>query len=67
MEKTLLNTVVVEKLTTLPKEQDIKKHTKWIAKQSTCPIVSTIFGTYINQFCHVLEAYDQKYLISLNQ
>jgi len=67
MEKTLLNTLVIEKLTTLPTEKDIRKHTKWIAQQSTCPIVKTIFGTYINTFCHVLEAYDQKYLMSLNQ
>ena len=65
MRKTLLNTIIEEKVTKLPSAQLIKRHTRWIAVQSRTPIINGIFGTYINPHCHVHEAYDQNYLSNL--
>jgi len=61
MIDTLLNTVE-ERLTSLPEEKVIRRHTRWIALQSTVPIINTIFGVYINPHCHILESYDQKHI-----
>ena len=67
MEKTLLNTIVEERLTTMPSANSLKRHKRWIASHAATPIISSIFGTWINPHCHVLEAYDQKYLENLNK
>lgn len=67
MENTLLNTIIEERATVLPQEQVIRRHTRWIANQSTVPIVTGVFGTYINPHCHVLDTYDQKHLEKMNK
>lgn len=67
MEKTLLNTVIEEKLTSMPTDRELKRHTRWIAFHSLIPIVSGDFGFYINPFCHVHEGYSQQYLLNLNK
>jgi len=68
MEKTLLNTLVVEKIITkhVPTDATLKRQTKWIATQALVPIVTSVFGAYINPFCHVHEAYSEQFLQSLN-
>lgn len=66
MEKTLLNIMIEERATTLPTEKVIRRHTRWIANQTTVPIITGIFGTYINPHCHVLDSYDQKHVNKMN-
>jgi len=62
MNNTLLNTIVVEKVTNLPTDKRIKQHTRWIALQSQVPFVRTIFGSYINEFCHIHEGYSVEFI-----
>lgn len=49
--------IIDEKLTQLPKETVIKRQTKRIAQHFNMPIVSTIFGSYMNTYCHIQDAY----------
>lgn len=67
MENTLLNTIIEERVGKMPTAQNLKRHTRWIAQQSTVPIVNGVFGAYLNPFCHVHEAYDRKFLADLNK
>ena len=62
-------TILEEKINTKdkPTERELKLHTKWIAKNSLSPLITGIFGGYINSHCHVLEAYSQPFLESLNK
>jgi hypothetical protein len=60
-------TVVEERQTELPADRRIRQHTRWIASQSATPIINTIFGCYLNEYCHVREAYDQNYLKNLTK
>jgi hypothetical protein len=67
MENTLLNTIIDERITKMPSEKNLKRHTRWIAQQSTVPIINGVFGAYLNPYCHAREAYDQNYLSKLNK
>ena len=66
----IFNTVVVErstgvlvngKLTKIkcPSDKIVKRQTKIIAQNTRHQMVKTIFGTYINPHCHVLDTYLQ--------
>lgn len=63
----LLTHTIEEKLDNASEYSDtqLKRHTRWIALNGTCPIVSGLFGTYINPLCHVLDSYSQQYLEKL--
>ena len=59
--------IIEEKITDMPTDKQLKQHTRWIASQSKVPIINTIFGAYLNEYCHVLEGYDAKYLQTLTK
>lgn len=59
--------VVEERLGELPNEKTLKMHTKWICQNAVEPIRNNIFGTYINDYCHIRPAYDPNYFKNLEK
>ena len=33
--------------------EKIKQHTRWIAKATECPVITSIFGTFENPHCYI--------------
>lgn len=64
MENQLFN-IVEERLDKLDDDKTIKRNTRWIAKEADTPTVTTIFGIYINQGCHILPSFSHNYLLQL--
>ena len=61
MENTIVN-ILDEKLeNNILSDQQIKQHTKWIAKSAFIPVINTNIGLYINPFCYNLEGYSLSY------
>lgn len=44
---------------TVVSDQMLKVHTRRIASSGSTPIIRSIFGTMINQFCHIFESYSK--------
>jgi hypothetical protein len=51
--------IIDEKLTDLPKDAVMKRQTKRIAQHFNMPIVNSIFGSYMNTYCHIQDAYTE--------
>ena len=68
MEKTVFDNIIVEQLATVcPKDNVLKRHTRWIAMQTEVPIIHSVHGDWLNENCHIRPSYSQQYLSNQNK